>query len=470
MIDFYWARANRRRDERLSFHDIVLLMVQIVGRTDQEEIAARFKLVDRDNSMYLDFAGFERFIRPFIIHNEFQQIFSSLCSYPDKGMNMNEFAHFLAVQRTACDVKVKDLFDFLCGPKRALTYELFSAFLIDPVHNSIIDPSEQSYTAAHTQYPLTCYYIMSSHNTYLTGDQLTSRSSTDPYRDALLSGCRCVEIDCWDGPGGRPVVYHGYTATTKILFEDVVKVINEYAFQAPVGVSPAARRMPVILSLEVHTSDAQCSTIATIMQTVFGDKLLLPGQCRDFTLHNLEGKIMVKWKADANGDDDMKDVEGSGVRPDRCCASPNSSVSLCDCTTIGSIKTSSWGDDARVYNVQSYSESQINSIRRNNTSMEFVKQNTKMLSRVYPAGSRVTSTNYDPMVCWRLGCHVVALNFQTRDLEMCVNEGFFLHQSGGCGYVLKPPLLRDPGGGKLEGLPLHCNLQLPLAPTFPKEK
>jgi len=461
MIDFYWAKANRTRDERLSFHDIVSLVTRIVGHRDQQEIAAKFRQFDQDNNMYLDFEEFERFIRPWIIHNEFQQIYSSLCSSPAEGMNINEFARFLAVQRTTGDVDVQGLFDFLRGKQSALTYEIFSAFLIDPVRNSIVNPSEQSCPEELTTYPLTSYFIMSSHNTYLTGDQLKSRSSTDQYRDSLLSGCRCVEIDCWDGPGGQPIVYHGHTATTKILFEDVIKVINEYAFQAPIGVPLEARQMPVILSLEVHTCEAQCSTMATIMQTVFGSKLLMPGECKDFTPHNLKGRILVKWKADASGDDDVKDVEGSGIRMDRRGSSPHISASLCGCTTIGSIKTSSWGDDAHVYNVQSYSENQINSIRKNNNGMRFVMQNTKMLSRVYPAGSRVTSTNYDPMACWRLGCHMVALNFQTRDLEMCVNEGFFQHQSGGCGYVLKPPLLRDPGSGHgAEGVSFTLHLTI----------
>lgn len=60
--------------------------------------------------------------------------------------------------------------------------------------------------------------------------------------------------------------------------------------------------------------------------------------------------------------------------------------------------------------VRSFVENKVPSKSR---SGEFLMYNRKALSRIYPKGQRVDSSNYDPYFLWMCGCQMVALNFQT---------------------------------------------------------
>ena len=52
-------------------------------------------------------------------------------------------------------------------------------------------------------HPLSDYFVATSHNTYLVGNQVTSESSVDAYIQVLKEGCRCVEL----GKGGLSIFY-----------------------------------------------------------------------------------------------------------------------------------------------------------------------------------------------------------------------------------------------------------------------
>ncbi|RMC11544.1 hypothetical protein DUI87_11664 [Hirundo rustica rustica] len=146
-----------------------------------------------------------------------------------------------------------------------LSFEGFARFLMDK-DNFASKNDESQENAEDLHFPLSYYYIESSHNTYLTGHQLKGESSVELYSQVLLQGCRSVELDCWDGDDGMPIIYHGHTLTTKISFKEVVEAIDRNAF--------ITSDMPVIISIENHCSLPQQRKMAEIFKNVFGDKLV----------------------------------------------------------------------------------------------------------------------------------------------------------------------------------------------------
>ncbi|TNN36593.1 1-phosphatidylinositol 4,5-bisphosphate phosphodiesterase delta-4 [Liparis tanakae] len=156
-----------------------------------------------------------------------------------------------------------------------MTFDGFLMYL-GSAEGSIFNPQWRGVFQDMSQ-PLCHYFISSSHNTYLMEDQLRGQSSVEGYIRALSRGCRCVEVDCWDGANGEPIVYHGHTFTSKILFKDVVTAVGNYAFKVS--------EYPVILSMENHCSVEQQRVMAQHLHHILGDKLLKS---------TLEGKASVR--------------------------------------------------------------------------------------------------------------------------------------------------------------------------------
>lgn len=59
--------------------------------------------------------------------------------------------------------------------------------------------------------------------------------------------------------------------------------------------------------------------------------------------------------------------------------------------------------------------------------------------RIFPKGSRIGSSNFDPAKFWRTGSQVASMNWQVYDKGMQINEAMFI---GSPGWVPKPKFMR----------------------------
>uniref|UniRef100_A0A8D3CGS7 1-phosphatidylinositol 4,5-bisphosphate phosphodiesterase gamma n=1 Tax=Scophthalmus maximus TaxID=52904 RepID=A0A8D3CGS7_SCOMX len=299
--------VDRNREDRISCKDLKSMLSQVNYRVPNMRFL-REKLPDSElRNGDVSFSQFAHLYRSLMFDaqkNVSAVIFN--VSTDKQRISLEDLKGFLLESQkdtwATDNNKVQEfMFGYLKDPLREVEQPYFhqDEFLtyLFSKENTIWDSSLDLVCPQNMNNPLSHYWISSSHNTYLTGDQFSSESSLEAYARCLRMGCRCIELDCWDGPDGMPVIYHGHTLTTKIKFCDVLTTIKEHAF--------VTSDYPIILSIEDHCSIVQQRNMATNFKKVFGDMLLtkavdivadgLPSP------NQLKRKILIKHKKLAEG-------------------------------------------------------------------------------------------------------------------------------------------------------------------------
>lgn len=509
--------ADKDKNDSLSKKEIMKLLDNINISMASEAIDIIFRKVDEDNSGELSFDEFSNFVQILRRRHDIEFLWELLVSkkfYEEKithcqsfgiaqksskkeangicpsliphailteSVSVMDFQNFWSLFQGSrlSDSEARSMIleampgiDPKSGAPILLSYAGFLSIMMSQA-NDAYDLSRKKKDADNMQEALSAYYIASSHNTYLSGDQLTGVSSVDRYVDVMQKGCRCVEFDLWDGDAG-PVITHGHTLTSKISFVDVIRALKESAF-APNSLG-AVNEMPVILSMENHCSWEYQKMVADILKHELGTLLQKPGVGikdgrlpspaelkRKFVLKGKQSPIETEESDDeesespssalvvASEDDAALGSEMVSPAPKQLKKRPGTHPDLSALIFLGtqSVTDFSESDSVPCDVMSSFSESKMVKMVGEISSMTgWTNHNMVHLSRAYPKGLRIDSSNMDPIGAWSCGTQMVAMNYQTNGVPMFLNHGKFL-QNANVGYVLKPFYMRHPGATHL---------------------
>uniref|UniRef100_A0A673IEV3 Phosphoinositide phospholipase C n=1 Tax=Sinocyclocheilus rhinocerous TaxID=307959 RepID=A0A673IEV3_9TELE len=231
-----FTEADKNGDGCLSISEVLQLLHKLNVNLPRQKVKQMFKEADTDDNQGT--LGFEEFCSFYKMMSTRRDLYLLMLTYSNHKdhLDTDDLKRFLETEQKMTNVSKEHCVEIVSKFEPCPDNQTLCVLGIDGFTNYMRSPAGDIFNPEHYEvnqdmtHPLSNYFIASSHNTYLMGDQLMSQSRVDMYAWVLQAGCRCVEVDCWDGQDGEPIVHHGYTLTSKILFKDVIETINKYAF------------------------------------------------------------------------------------------------------------------------------------------------------------------------------------------------------------------------------------------------
>jgi len=273
-LKFLFEKYDKDKDGALSQREFVSLFAEADERTEIVEIFMDIIRIEAERGSgvikgYISATGLQLFFQ--ITAPEDPATGWSPPNLEQCTILINRYADMSDKAFTATGVGTKPN----ANASRGLTIEAFQLLITDLYFNGAVDPDRLYAVYQDMTRPLSHYFINSSHNTYLSGNQLNSASSADAVIAALTRGVRVIELDVWDASnsGAEPSVTHGRTLCTPTTFASCVKAIADYGF--------TVSDYPIILTIENHCTGPFQERMAKILFDHLGNRLFrftIPGQ------------------------------------------------------------------------------------------------------------------------------------------------------------------------------------------------